>query len=181
VYRILVSGPDGRPVRGSWVDAASFVELRADSYFPGGGLGSRTCFTSFAIQPSVGESLFSFRPPPGTRTEDVPPPAAHLPLAQAEGKAGFRAYLPRYLPSGYVFCDEETALLPCRTQGMVIWMAFGNGLNSLSLFQSHCSQAAPAAPERQVLCWRQQGFLFTLVGQMERSEMARIRDSVRPR
>jgi hypothetical protein len=181
VYRIVVSGPDGRPVRGSWVDAASFVELRADSYLPGGGLASRTCFASFGLQPSASPSLFSFRPPPGTRTEEVPPPAAHLPLAQAERKAGFRASLPRHLPPGYVLCDEETALVPCRSQGMVIWTVFGNGLNSFSMFQSHCPQAAPARPERQCLCWRQQGFLFTLVGQMERSEMVRIRESVRPR
>lgn len=181
VYQILVTNSCGAKVREAWVDAATYVELRADCYLPGGTLGSRTRLTQLSYSPSWPAGTFTFTPPQGSTVETVEQPVAILPLAQAEKEAGFRAYKPHYLPPGYTLCDEETALLRCDSQGLAIWTVYGNGLDSFSLFQSRCQRPVEGTTTQNLCVWWADGFLFTIAGQMERSELSRIKASVRAR
>lgn len=180
VYQVLITNSRGAKVREAWVDAATYVELRTDHYLPGGTLGSRTRLTQIAYAPAWPQGTFTFTPPRGTKLETVAPPVAVMPLAQAEKEAGFPAYKPHYLPPGYTLCDEETALLRCTTQGLVIWTVYGNGLDSFSLFQSRCQHAIAKTSTRCMCAWSHDGYAFTIAGQMEASEFERIKASLRP-
>lgn len=181
VYHVLITNSRGAKVREAWVDAGTYVELRADYYLPGGTLGSRTRLTRITYAPAWPQGTFTFTPPRGTTLETVAPPVAVMPLSRAEKEAGFTAYKPHYLPAGYALCDEETALLRCTSQGLVIWTVYGNGLDSFSLFQSRCQRATAETASRCTCAWWRDGFLFTIAGQMEASEFERIKASLRPR
>lgn len=181
VYRVEILTPGGQRVRESWVDTANYLELRADCYQPDGVLSSRTYYTQIDFSHKNSNGGFSFKPPTGTKVQEVPPPAAKMPLAQAEEKAGFHAYLPTYLPSGYVLCDEETALLRNPERGLVLWVVFGNGLDSFSLFQTRCDGHSTEAACHGAQCWRVNDMMLTLVGQLGAKETGRVRASVAPR
>jgi outer membrane lipoprotein-sorting protein len=180
-HQILVTNPAGQKVREAWVDAATFVELETDNYLPGGGLGSRTYFTAIDFRPKLAASLFSFQVPAGVQVEAAPSPSPRLSLSEAEHKAGFQVLLPSYLPSGYALYESEAGVMDCAAEGPVVWLQFGNGLDSFSLFQGRCQTNQPCGSTRSVHRWQAGGLTLTLVGQMERSEAERIKASLRAR
>lgn len=177
-HQVLVTNPAGQKVREAWVDAATYVELETDTYLPGGELGSRTYFTTINFRPQLTASLFSFQVPAGAQLEEAPAPKLNLSVAEAERQAGFKTILPEYLPSGYALYENEAGVVECSPQGDTVWLQFGNGLDSFSLFQSRC-QNQQCGSIRGVHRWQVGGLTLTLVGQMERSEAERIKTSVR--
>ena len=98
----------------------------------------------------------------------------------------FKVIIPGYVPKGYVL-SGTTVMQICHER--VVHLKYTNGINTISLFERvelKTPDTPPDAvkrpisyPSTQVVNWRQNGVVFTLMGDVSHSELRKIADSAR--
>ncbi len=169
----------GLPVKKSWVDTQHYVELKTQRFDSRARVKSSAYYTQIEYSPSFGPGHFSFRPPEGTTVVETEDSSERMPLAQAEKQAGFEAVLPTYLPPGYHFQRDRTAVIKVNDQP-TIWLSFSNGADTFSLFERRSSGNADTVANDRWTRWQDGGYLFTLMGRIAGDEVQRVKSSIRP-
>lgn len=166
VIRAVPKG-NKEPHRTLWVDKKCFLILRTQVETPEGSLLGSSGFTSITINPgNISPSAFVV----AGKVESLRVPAG----------LDFRVRRPSYLPKGYrlIGLTRESANgHPCAH------LQFSNGVNTISLFERKCAEAAdaPRVPKKltTVVAWVRDGVLFTLIGEVARAELKKVADSTK--
>jgi negative regulator of sigma E activity len=87
---------------------------------------------------------------------------------------------PSYLPPGYRMIGSSCLCMRGRD---CAHLQFGNGANTISLFERKAGREAPPQPVASkvtnVLTWARDGMRFTLMGDVPKAELQRIAESVK--
>lgn len=129
VLRVVPRHPPG-PSRRVWVDRASSVILRTDSYNTDGQLLSSSAVTAITLGAKTGAS--SFTAPAGYRVEAAPTARTWTREALSD-QVGFPLATPAYLPPGFRL--DEMSLARTGSGRPSAQLRYSDGLNSFSIFQ----------------------------------------------
>ncbi len=175
---VLVSTPEGIPIKKTWIDRQYYVPLKTQLFDSRGNVKSSAFYTAINFRPQYKAGMFDFEPPSECSVRTTYQLPKRMAQRDAEKAAGFRAALPRYLPPGYRFLKNQVAVLH---QGgkVILWLPFSNGADTFSIFQGTHGAAAPPPTEGRSLTWKLGNHSFVLVGSICAAEMKRVRDSVR--
>lgn len=150
-----------------WVDMRTFVILKTQVEKPAGRVISSTAFTEIALNPqNLSAAAFAV---PGTAK-----PCSMV------GDPGFVVAKPKYLPKGYRQtgqCCEKVGGHNC------VHLQYSNGVNTVSLFERNagvdCARADLHKRLPNMMTWKRQGLIFTLVGDLPQSELQKISNSTK--
>lgn len=156
---------EGEAAHRLWVDKEFYLLVATQVEAPNGSVVNSSRFTTLSINPKdISPSAFKVN-------GKVKPAAAPSPL-------GFSIAKPSYLPKGYKLVGQTTLTVNGRS---CAHLQFSNGANNISLFQR------PAAGEKakkmrssitKVMCWKRGSMLYTLMGDVPRTELQKIADSI---
>ncbi|MCS6862990.1 MAG: MucB/RseB C-terminal domain-containing protein, partial [Abditibacteriales bacterium] len=137
--------------------------------------------------PDFSKDTFTFIPPPDAKVvheewEVVPN------MKALRSSAPFAPGVPAYRPGGFQLQNAAIRKVKAH-EPPEIWLRYSDGLNGFSVFQRRLSPNAPSLPlrprplpgPRSGLVWAQDGYLFTVVGELPEPELRRIAHSVRLR
>jgi negative regulator of sigma E activity len=120
------------PRRDVWIDSATSVILRTDSYTSDGRLQASTRVVSISFPARLSETLFAL-PRGWTVTQHSPNAGEKLSIAEASQKIGMPVYQPSVLPAGF---HLQGVYLATTGSGIpMVHLRYTDGLNSLSVFQ----------------------------------------------
>ncbi len=177
-HELAIRDKSGRLLRKCWIDTGTNVELKLEKYGGNGALYTRTEITSIHYSPSFATGMFSFAAPAGVVVRRAPPPAKRMALATAEQVAGFRAIIPGYLPSSYIFESNNVAVTTYKKM-LTLWLTFSNGLDSFSLFETRWQHTDKGAQQQRCATqWYNDGICFTLVGDLTAGEIEKLMKSL---
>ena len=172
---ILVPTTPGNPGKTIWVDKKCDLVVRSEWHNSAGEVISWSRFTEIEFDP------------PNMPDELFQPP--RLPAQTVETQLDrpcFKVIIPGYVPKGYVL-SGTTVLQVGRERA--VHLKYTNGINTISLFERvelKMPDTPPDAvkhptgyPSPQVVNWRQNGVVFTLMGDVSHSELRKIADSAR--
>ncbi|MBI5241481.1 MAG: hypothetical protein HY926_13495 [Elusimicrobia bacterium] len=188
----LRSRADGSLARRLWLDRASALVLRRESFRPDGSPAGTEEVRSLRWG-AQSPALFRFSPPPGAAVVQRTEPDY---LALDEAKAsGMEPRLPAWLPPGYVF---ESLDVMAKGRRSVLHYRFSDGIEVLSLFQcpprvrfdlgARPRQSVKLrtgrgfrtrAAEGSVLSWSSGGERFILIGAPSDETLRRVAESIR--
>lgn len=188
----LRSRADNALARRLWVDRATRLVLRCESFRPDGSLIEAMRFTRLGLGPQDAAS-FRFAPPAGSLVVKRAEPD-FLALDEAKAAAGVEPRLPAWLPPGYVF--ESLDVMP-KGRRSVVHYRFSDGMRVVSLFQcpsrvrldlggrdaekvklSVGRGLRSRVEEGGVLSWTAGGWRFVLVGPVSDAALKRMAESV---
>ncbi len=176
---VTIGARSGSPLKKIWSDAEHYVPLKMQRFDPEGRVKLSMYYTSINFQPQYTAGMCDFEPP----ADCVGRAGGHLPeripLSEAETRAGFKAALPGYLPSGYSFQNNRVAVIPLKGR-KVLWMTFSNGADTFSIFQRQRGVALQPRQSGRSMDWAAGKYSFPLVGQLSCEEMGKVRESVKP-
>ena len=178
-HELAIRDESRRLLRKCWIDTGTHVELKLEKYGGNGALYMRIEITSIDYGPSFVAGMFSFATPAGVVLRRAPPPAKRMALATAEQLAGFRAIVPAYLPSSYIFESNSVAVTTYKKM-RTLWLTFTNGLDSFSLFETRWQHTDKSAQQQKSATqWYDDGICFTLVGDLTAGEIEKLMRSLR--
>ncbi len=177
VVCVLTRG--GSPLKKSWIDAEHYVALKMQRFDTEGRVKLSMYYTAINFQPQFTAGMFDFTPPAGCSVRAASDLPERVPLAEAEGRAGFAAVLPGYRPAGYSFQDQNVAVIPLKGK-KALWLIFSNGADTFSLFQRSRGVQLPPREYGRSMDWSAGAYSFAIVGQLSCNEMRKVRDSIRP-
>lgn len=170
----------GLPVKKTWVDAQQHVELKTQRFDSHGQVKSSAYYTRIDFDPSFPPGLFEFSPPADAQVVEADPTAERMPLERAEQKAGFEALIPRYLPPGYRFHSDRTAVIEVEGKP-TIWLSFSNGVETFSIFQRRSTgESREQICRTRSISWQEGNYCLTLMGTLAADEMQKVKDSIKP-
>jgi len=169
----------GVPVKKTWVDTERYVELKTQRFDSHGQIKSSVYYTRIDYSPSFAEGAFDFQTPSGATIVEAKRPTERMSLEQAEQKAGFHAVLPGYLPPGYRFCANRTAVIDVNGKA-TIWLSFSNGADSFSVFERPATGTLDPVEHERSITWQRGSYRFTLMGALAADELQRVKASIQP-
>ena len=188
----LRSRADGVLARRLWLDRASALVLRRESFRPDGSPAGTEAARSLRWG-AQGPAQFRFSPPAGAAVVRRTEPD-YLALDEAKA-AGLAPRLPTWLPSGYVF---ESLDVMAKGKRSVLHARFSDGIEVLSLFQcpprmrfdlgSRPRRSVTLKTGRgfrtdtaqgRVLSWSAGGERFILIGAVSDETLRRVAESIR--
>jgi len=151
-----------------WVDRDCFLIIATQVEASNGAVVSSSRYDHVEINPpDISPSLFKV-------SGKVSAPSC------GAGSARFVVVKPSYLPSGYRLVGRSCLTINGASSSH---LQFTNGANTISLFQRREQKDAPpakvASKVTNVLTWARSGMRFTLMGDVPRTELQKIADSVR--
>jgi outer membrane lipoprotein-sorting protein len=191
----LVSRYTGRLVQRVWLDKATHLILRRESYNAEGAVAIQSGFDTVRIGVGFPPKLFSLDVPPGDtlvrRTDDG------IPLsdpAQLGRLAGFMVVVPKYLPEGFVL---QTGSIATHNGVKTVQLVYGDGLRTFSLFENatgrlpafrgattrpvqiaHADGQSADVEGQTVVSWNSGGLNLTIVGSISERESELIGASI---
>jgi outer membrane lipoprotein-sorting protein len=173
----------GNPSRRIWVDIEYPFILRTEKYGPDGVMSSVSFYNQIEFFPLLGDDLFQLNTPPHVEKVELPASGDLMPLDKLEKKANFAIPVPEFVPPGYVI---EGGLLSAYDAFPAAHIRLTDGLNTISYFvlpgmarDNKGQDTVLSISDKsgtKVLRWQEQGYEFTLVGEVDESlltEMAR--------
>ncbi|HID05788.1 MAG TPA: outer membrane lipoprotein-sorting protein, partial [Armatimonadetes bacterium] len=122
----------GNPSRKMWIDKATYVMLRNETYDGAGALVAMTVYRNIVYDINLDDELFKV--PKGWRTvNDSSVILRELNRSKIESIVGFPLKLPRFIPQGYHLDSVE--ILRCCHGMPIVHMRYTDGLNCLSVFE----------------------------------------------
>ncbi|MBD3291664.1 MAG: outer membrane lipoprotein-sorting protein [Armatimonadia bacterium] len=176
---VKVYSQGGVPVKKTWVDTQQYVELKTQRFDSHGQIKSSAYYTRIDFSPTFTDDIFDFEAPQGAKIVEAQRPSERMSLQQAEKKAGFSAVLPNYLPPGYRFCSDRTAVIEVKGKA-TIWLSFSNGADSFSLFERPAEGTLEPVEHERSITWQHGNYRFTLMGALAHDELLRVKNSIRP-
>jgi outer membrane lipoprotein-sorting protein len=173
----------GNPSRRIWVDREYPFILKTEKYGPDGVMSSVSFYNQIEFFPLLGDDLFQLGTPPDVAKVELPASGDLMPLDELEKEANFPIPVPEFVPPGYVI---EGGLLSVYEAFPAAHIRLTDGLNTISYFvlpgiardskgQDNVLNISDTSGAK-VLRWQEQGYEFTLVGEVDESlltEMAR--------
>jgi outer membrane lipoprotein-sorting protein len=180
-----------------WVDAATNLVLRRETYHADGTLATRTSFDNIRYVKDLPSDLFKMSVPAGMTLV----PGAEYGKSTADFAAltsgiTFKALQPKELPDGFGFQHGSTSM---RGGVQSVQFVYSDGLRSISLFQNpsgHLPVFDGPPPKslmvgkqngeytqisgESLLSWNSGGVNLTMVGDIAPKELARIGASLSP-
>lgn len=158
----------GEPTHRIWIDRQRYIVLGTETKTGDGRVIRSSRFLSLSLDPKdIKPSLFQVKGNPGS-------------VPKNGSKTGFRVLKPGYLPAGYKLIGASTSWV----NGYACsHLRFSNGVDTVSLFQHQAGKMFPECEflnkVTNVISWVKNGMHFTLMGDLSRSELQKIADSVR--
>ena len=165
---IILAAPrsDGEAAHRLWVDKEVYLIIATEVEAPNGSVVNSSRFTTITVNPDdISPSAFKVN----GKVKPVSPPSP----------VGFIVAKPSYLPKGYALVGQATLTVNGRS---CAHLQFSNGANTISLFQRTAGGEKPKVMRSsitQVLCWKREGILYTLMGDVPSAELRKIADSIR--
>ena len=157
----------GEPARTIWLDKEFHLALRTSVETDTGAVVNSSKYTYIEFNPKD-ISAAAFRIP---KTVSKPPQPKD---------ADFGIIKPKYLPDGYKAIGMSRLTVNGRT---CVHLQFSNGANTISLFERASDKKSARTSMKSkftnVLTWAQGGVLFTLIGDLSKSELEKIADSIK--
>lgn len=200
-YRIEITPKyPGRPAKKLWLDAQKHVVLRMEDYSWDGRLISLLVYTEIDFQSQIDEKIFTTSPS-GQNHRIRELKEEILSLSEAQKRSHFPVKVPQNLPEGFVF---KGAYIKKMDGIQHIHLRYADGLTTLSLFETkaddvnlwdkqppeagrhrveeisigkvNCKIVSPPGRVR-ILHWTTK-LSFTLIGEISKSEMIAIAESL---
>jgi outer membrane lipoprotein-sorting protein len=194
---LLINKYTGERAMRLWIDNQTHLVLRKEEFRGNGAIASQTRFEAIRYTNNIPDDIFSIDPPAGfTRTQDDDASDPSPKLDDVIRKAGFRPFMPKDLPQGFVLADGD--LMSARDI-KTLRLTYTDGLRTVSLFENNKGAAANFGDLRPritrfegheahyiedgsttLLTWTEHDIHFALAGDLGREELQRIAASVVP-
>lgn len=191
----FVSRYSGALVERVWIDSATKLVLKRETYHADGTIDSKTSFDNVRIGASLPKELFDLTVPPGMHV--VPGTTfgkAGKDVASAASGLDFKVVSPDYLPHGFTL---QRAALGKRNDIQTIQLVYTDGLRDFSVFENSTGRlpeldtsttidvgdesGVTARLEGETLIsWNTGGLNITIVGDATPKELAKIGASIKP-
>ncbi len=192
---LLTNKYTGEPTMRVRIDAKTDLVVGKEIYDASGSIVSQMRFEHVRYTANIPKALFEVP----AHLVRFTGPARSLPsvdLQQVVSRAGFKARGPKYLPEGFAPVEGDVSIVNgVRT----LHLLYSDGIRTVSLFQNakhatvnlsryavkvtklanHRARYVTDGPTT-LLTWSDDGLLFTLVGDLELSELSKIAASVAP-
>ncbi len=178
----------GNPSRKIWVDSEYPFVLRTEKYAPCGTMSSVSFYNWIEFFPTLSDDLFELDIPSHVAKVELPVSGDLMPLDKLEKKAEFAIPVPGFVPPGYKI--EGGMLSPYRAFPAA-HIRLTDGLNTISYFvtpriidgnnrgENHVADVSDLLGTK-FLRWSDQGYDFALVGEVDKSLLIEIAQSVNP-
>jgi negative regulator of sigma E activity len=180
-----------------WIDNATKIVLAKEAYQPDGSLAWRSRFDEIRFTNEIPSGVFSAAIPPGfqeiegRKYADIADDMQHT-----IGTAGFAPENPHYLPDGFQIIGAENSTF----RGLHnLHLLYSDGIRTISLFENNVD-AAPDFGDLKItvthfdghdaeyvkdgpttlLCWRDHGLSFALIGDLDVDKLTQIAVSIAP-
>ncbi|MHB2025646.1 MAG: sigma-E factor regulatory protein RseB domain-containing protein [Elusimicrobiota bacterium] len=188
----LRSRNNGKVARRLWLDRNHWLILKNEIFRPDGKIGSSMRFTDVSYDSSLSPDLFKLNLPQDVRVVSRRFPDKNAGKPSESSMPG--ESLPAWLPSGYVFENQEVIK---SGESPITHFRFSDGMNVLSLFR--CSgrmrldlgakKDSPIAlgstpgtlswtDDGLILSWKKDGRRYVLIGPLALETMERVAESV---
>jgi outer membrane lipoprotein-sorting protein len=178
-----------------WLDSATKLVLRRETYHADGTIDSKTSFDNISIVKDLPKELFDLTVPSGMH---VAPGATHgkagKSLATIQSALDFTVVSPNYLPDGFTL---ENASLVTRNGIQTAELLYTDGLRDFSLFENSTARLPDLDTSKQIdvgdvqgvtaelagetlVSWNAQGLNITMVGNLTPKELTKIGASIKP-
>jgi len=169
---------DGRgAVRARYaIDKETYFRLRKDDYDEQPQIVSSLVYQSIEYNVPAPDSIFIFEPPGDAQVVREPEKTECRSLAEAERLAGFRAFLPAYMPPGYRLREDGSCVTEvggCK----VLWLEYWDGINVISLFELPVNACGNMEKYRDGMVWTNRTHCFVLLGVLRPRELEKVRES----
>ncbi len=157
----------GEPARRLWIDNEHYLIIGTQVESPSGSIVNSSRYLSVEFDP-----------------DDISPSVFRVDGKQRRAPKGpqsptFRVGKPSYLPSGYRVVGMSCLSVNGASSSH---LQFSNGVNTISLFQRKSDDTTGRSIKSKftnVLTWVRDGMRFTLMGDIAKTELQKIADSVR--
>jgi len=173
----MISRDANAVLRQYWVDRKTLVELKKESYLPGGKPTQREWFVTIDYGPALVGNEFTWHPPRNVRVLELEQPLLELPLQQARQRVEFEIYNPprTALPPGFELIADKVAVFE-EEETKVAWLRFTNGIDILSLFErKRPAFSGPPRHDAVTVEWTAGALHFTLVGRVRPTDANKLR------
>jgi outer membrane lipoprotein-sorting protein len=176
----------GNPSRRIWVDREYPFILKTEKYRPDGAMSSVSFYNHIEFFPALTDDIFRLDTPPDVVTVELPASDNLMPLDELEKEADFAIPVPEFLPPGYVI---EGGFLSIYRTFPAAHIRLTDGLNTISYFvlpriekdsrrQDTILSFSDSSGAR-LLRWKERGYEFTLVGEVDESLLTAMAQTVR--
>jgi len=194
---LLINKYTGERAMRLWIDNRTRLVLRKEEFRGNGSVASQTRFEAIRYTNNIPDDIFAIEPPAGfTRTEGLSASVPAPNLDDAIREAGFRPYMPKDLPQGFVLADGN---LMSAKSIKTLRLTYTDGLRTVSLFENNKGAAANFGDlhpritrfeghearyiedgSTTLLTWNEHDLHFALAGDLGREELQQIAASVVP-
>ena len=172
-YRVRIGdpGPPLTTIREVWIDQANFVELKTQSFGRDNQPAHTVALERVNFNPTFEPGTFDFEPPAGVKPHVIQPPKFVGTVDAAARQAGFPAFLPRQVPSGFSLYTDSVAVRDLHGV-TALWFQYTNGVRTFSVFERKAKpdDKAPGAGHGGTRTVRVGGYHFTIVGPLSSQE-----------
>jgi outer membrane lipoprotein-sorting protein len=194
---LLINKYTGERAMRIWIDNQTHLVLRKEEFRGNGAVASQMRFEAIRYTNNIPDDIFAIESPAGfTRTEGYSAAVQSPKLDEVIREAGFRPYMPKDLPQGFVLADGN---LMSAKNVKTLRLTYTDGLRTVSLFENDKGAAANYGELRPhvtrfegheahyiedgsttLLTWTEHDLHFALAGDLGREELQRIAASVVP-
>ena len=188
---------EGRLSREFWVDTASGVPLRIDTFGPEGRLLNIASFQAIEFHPESPQG--ARREAPGSQEVVTGPRVSEITYApdlEIQKAFGENIRFPEYLPKGY---GLKNILVQRRNNERVYQLIYSDGIVPLSIFQKKVEEGFSSPPPEgmepvslgnaqeayfkqkgmvKILCFAEKNERNTIIGEIDKDEMMKIAESI---
>jgi negative regulator of sigma E activity len=194
---LLINKYTGERAMRLWIDDKTHLVLRKEEFRGNGAVATQTRFEAIRYAENLPDDIFSVQAPPGfTRTQGYSAHAPSSDLDEIVREIGFAPYKPKDLPQGFVLIGGDVS---DANDVKTLHLTYTDGLRTISLFENDKGAAVNFGDARThatrfeghearyieegsttLLAWAEHKLHFALVGDLGRSELERIAESVVP-
>jgi negative regulator of sigma E activity len=194
---VLINKYTGERVARIWLDTQTKLVLRKETFHADGSIATSSRFEELRYTEKIPDDIFSTNLPEGYTQEteaDREPPS--LDLARITREAGFKPASPADLPEGFALVGSSVETV----NGVkTVHLNYSDGLRTLSLFENAVGAEADFGADKPrsialgeesgklvehgattLIAWKEKQLTLMLLGDLSRSELARIAESVIP-
>lgn len=194
---VLINKYTGERVARIWIDTQKKLVLRKETFHADGSIATTSRFEELRYTDRIPEDVFSTNLPDGyTQVTEAQSEAPSLDLERTTREAGFKPASPADLPEGFALVGSSVETVNgVRT----VHLNYSDGLRTLSLFENAAGAEADFGADKPrtialgeesgkivehgattLIAWKEKRLTLMLLGDLSRSELARIAESVIP-
>ncbi len=194
---VLINKYTGERVARIWVDTQTKLVLRKETFHADGSIATSSRFEELRYTEKIPDAVFSTNLPEGyTQVTEAEREAPSLDIERVSREAGFTPASPADLPEGFALVGSS---LETVNGVKTLHFSYSDGLRTLSLFENAAGAEADFGADKPraialgeehgelvehgattLIAWKEKQLTLMLVGDLSRSELMRIAESVIP-